>query len=126
MTPNSPVSVSVRDGTDHTPVMFLPGVLTSMWGEQVRRLADDLGIELDEVRERVEKWVKTVTIRVHDDESRGWQDSGSAIRASTAISDGDAVITMEHVNRLTDDAAPEWEYPPDGYKGVHRVMIEGS
>ncbi len=33
---------------------------------------------------------------------------------------------MEHVNRLTEAAAPEWPYPPDGHPGVHRVVIEGS
>ena len=39
---------------------------------------------------------------------------------------GDVVITMEHVNRLTEAAAPEWAYPPDGHPGVHRVVVEGS
>lgn len=42
---------------DHTPIMFQPGVLSSLWGGQVRSLATDLGIELDEVRERHESWV---------------------------------------------------------------------
>jgi hypothetical protein len=37
--------------------MFQPGVLTSLWGGQVRSLADELGVELDEVRERHETWV---------------------------------------------------------------------
>ena len=51
--------VSFGFGTtpDHTPILFSPGVLTSMWGGQVRSLAADLGVELDEVRERHEKWV---------------------------------------------------------------------
>ena len=41
--------VSFGFGTtpDHTPIMFSPGVLSSMWGAQVRSLAVDLGIELD-------------------------------------------------------------------------------
>ena len=51
--------VSFGFGTtpDHTPILLSPGVLTSMWGVQVRSLAADLGVELDEVRERHEKWV---------------------------------------------------------------------
>ena len=57
------VSFGFGAAADHTPVMFLPGVLTSMWGAQVRSLAVDLGIELDEVRERVEKWVTPVPIQ---------------------------------------------------------------
>jgi 2,4-diaminopentanoate dehydrogenase len=36
------------------------------------------------------------------------------------------VITMEHVNRLTEVAAPDWAYPPDGHPGVHRVVVEGN
>jgi hypothetical protein len=42
------------------------------------------------------------------------------------IRNGSAVITMEHVNRLTDVAAPQWAFPPDGRPGVHRVVIDGD
>lgn len=45
-----------RTVDDDPPLAFLPGVIMSMWGGQVRSLADDLGIELDEVRERSERW----------------------------------------------------------------------
>ena len=34
-----------------------PGVLASLWGGQVRSLADVLDVTLDEVRERHESWV---------------------------------------------------------------------
>lgn len=37
-------------------MLFLPGVLTTMWGGPVRNLADQLGMELDEVRQRIEPW----------------------------------------------------------------------
>jgi hypothetical protein len=36
------------------------------------------------------------------------------------------VITIEHVSRLTSAAAPDWEFPPDGHTGVHRVVVEGE
>ena len=42
------------------------------------------------------------------------------------LRDGRAVITMEHVNRLTEAAAPDWPFPPDGHPGVHRVVVDGS
>ena len=38
------------------PMLFLPGVLTTMWGGPVRNLADQLGVELDELRQRIEPW----------------------------------------------------------------------
>jgi hypothetical protein len=51
----------------------------------------------------------------------------AAVRfAVEGVRDGEAVITMEHVNRLTTSAAPEWPYPPDNQIGVHRVVVEGD
>jgi len=119
--------VSFGFGTtpDHTPIMFSPGVLSSMWGAQVRSLAVDLGIELDEVRERVEKWVTPELIEC----AMMNVEPGhvAAVRfAVEGVRGGDVVITMEHVNRLTEVAAPDWAYPPDGHPGVHRVVVEGS
>lgn len=110
---------------EHTPILFSPGVLASMWGAQVRSLAGDLGIELDEVRERHEKWATPTPIdctmmRVEPGQV-------AAVRfAAEGVRDGRPVITMEHVNRLTDAAAPHWPYPPEGRAGVHRVVVDGD
>jgi hypothetical protein len=41
------------------------------------------------------------------------------------VVDGRTVITMEHVNRLTQAAAPDWPFPPEGRAGVHRVVVAG-
>ena len=119
------VSFGFGASPEHTPIMFAPGVLTSLWGGQVRTLADDLGIELDEVRERHEKWVTPRPI----DCAMMKVDAGrvAAVRfAVEGIAHGKAVITMEHVNRLTETSAPGWPYPPDGRPGVHRVIVEGD
>ena len=119
------VSFGFGAAPDHTPVMFSPGVLTSMWGAQVRSLAVDLDIELDEVRERVEKWVTPAPIQCAMMNVE--PGAVAAVRfAVEGVRSGDVIITMEHVNRLTDAAAPDWPYPPDGYPGVHRVRVEGS
>jgi hypothetical protein len=51
----------------------------------------------------------------------------AAVRfAVQGVRAGLPVITMEHVNRLTDAAAPHWPYPPDGRPGVHRVTVAGD
>jgi 2,4-diaminopentanoate dehydrogenase len=119
------VSFGFGTAPEHTPVMFLPGVLTSMWGVQVRSLAHDLGVELDEVRERCEKWVTPEPIdcvMMHVDPGHV-----AAVRFGVeGVRDGAVVIAMEHVNRLGAAAAPDWAYPPDGRPGVHRVVVEGS
>ncbi len=110
---------------DHCPIMFSPGVLTSLWGGQVRSLADLLGITLDEVRERHENWVSTERI----DCTMMTVPPGrvAAVRfAVEGMHDGRPVITMEHVNRLTAAAAPHWPYPPDARPGVHRVVVHGD
>lgn len=119
--------VSFGFGTmpDHTPIMFAPGVLASLWGGQVRSLADVLGVHLDEVRERHESWPATDQIDCAMMTVAPGQ--VAAVRfAVEGVHDGQPVITMEHVNRLTPAAAPDWPYPPDGRLGVHRVVVRGN
>lgn len=109
---------------DHNPILFAPGVLASMWGIQVRSLAADLGVELDEIEEWHEKWVtpQPISCTMMDVEPG----CVAAVRFGVrGIRDGDSVIAMEHVNRLTEGAAPDWSYPPEGHSGVHRVVVEG-
>ncbi|MDT5008923.1 MAG: hypothetical protein QOH57_540 [Mycobacterium sp.] len=110
---------------DDLPLMFLPGVIKSMWGGQVYSLADNLGLELDEVRDRAERWFtpERIECTMMTVEPGGM----AAVRFATeGVKDGRPVITMEHVTRLTSAAAPDWEFPPDGQTGVHRVIIEGE
>lgn len=119
--------VSFGFGTtpDHTPIIFAPGVLASLWGGQVRSLADVLDVTLDEVRERHESWVTPEQIEC----TMMTVPPGhvAAVRfAVEGIRDGQPVITMEHVNRLTAAAAPHWPTPPDGRPGVHRVVVRGN
>src|ERR1019366_7831981 len=119
--------VSFGFGTtpDLVPMLFLPGVLVSIWGGPVRLLADELGVELEELRERYEPWVATEPIdctMMHVDPGEV-----AAVRfAVEGIVDGRPRIVMEHVNRLTSAAAPDWPVPPDGRPGVHRVVVTGS
>lgn len=109
---------------DDPPMILLPGVLTSIWGGPVKLVADALGVELDEIRESHDTWLATeaidcAMIRVEPGHV-------AAVRFSVeGIKDGRSIIAMEHVNRLTAAAAPDWPYPPDGRPGVHRVIVTG-
>ena len=120
------VSMGFGTSPDHTPIMVQPGVLASLWGGQVRSLADGLGVELDEVRERHEPWVTAERI----DCTMMTVPPGrvAAVRfAVEGVCNGRPVITMEHVNRLSVAAAPDWPYPPDDRPGgVHRVTVSGD
>lgn len=107
------------------PPLFLPGVVESMWGGPVRSIADGLGITLDEVRQRTERWFtpERIECTMMTVEPGGM----AAVRlAAEGMVDGRPVITLEHVNRLTAAAAPDWDFPPDGHTGVHRVVVEGD
>jgi hypothetical protein len=119
--------VSMGFGTtpDHTPILFQPGVQTSQWGGQDRSLADGLGVELDDVRERHETWatpepIECAMMTVAPGRVAAVRFAVEGVRA------GMPVVTMEHVNRLADVAGPDWPYPPDVRPGVHRVTIAGD
>lgn len=107
------------------PMLFLPGVIVSMWGGLVRNLAEQLGVELDEVRQRVEPWYTDKRIECKMCTVEPGQ-LAAARFAVEGVKDGVPVITMEHINRLTNAAAPDWPYPPDGHTGVHRVVVDGD
>ena len=119
--------VSFGFGTteDHQPILFAPGVTSSLWGGQVRSLADLLGVTLDEIRESHQSWVTPT--RIESTMMTVEQGRVAAVRfAVDGMRDGEPVITVDHVNRLTAAAAPQWPYPPEGRPGVHRVVVRGD
>ncbi|MDH6245682.1 dihydrodipicolinate reductase [Mycobacterium sp. OTB74] len=108
-----------------TPMLFIPGVIAGMWGGPVRNLAQQLGVELDEVRQRSEGWYATERIEC----AMCTVEPGqlAAVRfAVEGVRDGAPLITLEHINRLTPASGPEWDYPPTGQPGVHRVVVQGD
>jgi len=110
---------------DHQPILFAPGVTSSLWGGQVRSLADLLGVTLDEVRESHQNWVTPA--RIESTMMTVEPGRVAAVRfAVDGMLDGEPVITVDHVNRLTAAAAPQWPYPPEGRPGVHRVVVRGD
>lgn len=119
--------VSFGFGTtpDHVPVMFAPGIVASIWGGQVRSLAMQLGIELDDVREHYETW--TTPERIDCTMMTVEPGTVAAVRFGIdGFVNGAPVISFEHVNRLTAAAGPDWPYPPEHRLGVHRVIVDGD
>ena len=49
---------------EHRCIMEIPGIQTSAWGPPVQMVADQLGVELDEIRETYEKRVTDRTLEV--------------------------------------------------------------
>ncbi len=110
---------------DDPAMAFLPGVITTMFGGLVRNIAAHLCVDLDDVTERFEPWytdqrIECKMMTVEPGGLAGVRFAAEGFRA------GSPVITVEHTTRLTPAAAPNWEYPPDGHSGVHKVIIEGE
>jgi hypothetical protein len=107
------------------PPMVAPGVPTMVWGGQVRLIARALGVELDEIRETVERREldATVTTEQMGDFAAGTQ--GGLRFEIQGIVGGRPAIVVEHVTRIHPSVAPDWPVAPDGGAGAHRVVIEG-
>ena len=117
-------SVGMGGSMDAVPMMVLPGVPTMIWGGQVRLVARALGVEVDEIVERVERRPLEQDVT----NAMGLFEKGTqgALRFEVAgVSGGRDVVVVEHVTRITPDIAPDWPAPADGGAGAHRVVLEG-
>ncbi|MFD0900696.1 NAD(P)H-dependent amine dehydrogenase family protein [Actinomadura sediminis] len=117
--------VGMGQPMDYEPPMLAPSVPTMVWGGQVRLIARGLGVELDEVRETLERRPldATVTTELMGEFEKGTQ---GAVRFEVqGVVGGEPRIVIEHVTRIHPSCAPDWPVPPDG-DGAHRVIIEGD
>ncbi|MHC5258713.1 NAD(P)H-dependent amine dehydrogenase family protein [Streptomyces sp. UC4497] len=108
----------------YEPLMLAQTVPTMVWGGQIRLMARALGVELDDIRETLERRAldTSVSTRTMGDFEAGTQ---GAVRFEVqGIVDGEPRIVIEHVTRIHPSCAPDWPTPPDG-AGAHRVIIEG-
>ena len=116
--------VGMGQPMDYQPPMLAPGVPAMVWGGQVRLMARALNVELDELRETLDRRSldTTATTRTMGDFDAGTQ---GAVRFEVqGIVGGQPRIVVEHVTRIHPDCAPDWPRPPSG-AGAHRVVIEG-
>ena len=116
--------VGMGQPMDYEPLMLAPSIPTMVWGGQIRLMARALGVELDDIRETLERrpLATTVTTRTMGEFAAGTQ---GAVRFEVqGIVDGEPLIVIEHVTRIHASCAPDWPTPPDG-DGAHRVIIEG-
>ena len=117
--------VGMGQPMDYEPPMVAPSVPTMVWGGQIRLMARALGVELDEIRETLERRPLEHTIsNAMGDFAAGTQ---GALRFEVqGIVRGEPRIVIEHVTRISPTCATDWPLPPDGGDGAHRVVIEGQ
>jgi hypothetical protein len=116
--------VGMGQPMDYQPPMLAPMVPSMVWGGQVRLIARGLGVEIEEIRETLDRRAleNTVTTRTMGDFEAGTQ---GAVRFEVqGIVDGEPRIVIEHVTRIHPSCAPDWPQPPSG-AGAHKVIIEG-
>jgi len=117
--------VGMGQPMEYDAPMIAATVPTMVWGGQVRMIARALEVELDEIREVVERrpleqTVSTATMGQFEAGTQG------AIRFEVqGIVGGEPRIVVEHVTRIHASCAPDWPVPPTG-DGAHRVIIEGN
>jgi hypothetical protein len=103
--------------------LFTSGALTLYWGGVVTLVAEQIGIELDEIVE-----VCDVAALDRDvDVAVGRIEAGTvaAIRFEVqGVKDGAPVIVVEHATRIHPDAAPDWPRCHGG-DNCYRVIVEG-
>jgi hypothetical protein len=100
-----------------------PGVQLAVWASPVANVVNKLGYEVERFEESFEKRVAERDIEV----GFGTIKAGrvAAVRLRTwAIVEGREAVVVEHVNRMCDDIAPEWEKADT--VGCMRIRIEGD
>jgi hypothetical protein len=111
---------------DYQGGIMMPGVIKYGWGAAVTMVAEALGVRLDEIRETCEfapapRRLETLS---------GVIEPGTVAAVwfrCIGVVDGQEVITIEHVDRMAEDVAPDWpKSRAGGIDGVWRVMIEGE
>lgn len=118
-------SVGMGGSMAEVPVMVAPSMPTMIWGGQLRMMARALGVELDEIREQVER-------RALDEDvtnGMGLFEKGTqgGLRFEVqGIIGGEVKLVVEHVTRIHPSVAPDWPAPAGGGAGAHVIVIEGD
>lgn len=108
---------------DFVPMLAYPGTIAFQWGPGLRLIAQGLGWQIDEIREKFDRVATDRDLHV----AFGTAAAGTcgALRTQAiAVVDGKEVITIEHVNRLALDLGQEWG--EGGENPVYRIRIEGE
>ncbi|MGN9790655.1 NAD(P)H-dependent amine dehydrogenase family protein [Streptomyces sp. OZ13] len=109
---------------DYAPPMLAQTVPTMVWGGQIRLMARALGVELDEIRETLERCPLDAAVSTRTMGEFGAGTQGAVRFEVQGIVGGEPRIVVEHITRIHPSCAPGWPAPPDG-TGAHRVIIEG-
>ncbi len=109
---------------DELPLMLLDFSLDMVWAPMVRILADLLEVELDGIDIAVERRPLERTIEVPGMGTFVTGTQGAFRFEVRGMVDGFARLVVEHVTRIDDECAPDWQQSTKP-GGEHRVQITG-
>jgi hypothetical protein len=96
--------------------------LRASWGCAPWLIADALGVELDEIRLDTDIYLSPHTFTVKGGTHIEAGTIGASRWTLSGVVDGEDRITINHVNRMGPDMAPDW--PSLGDKGGYRIEID--
>ncbi len=106
-------------------VLEIPDVLIYAWGPTVYMIADAVGAKLEKVDTTYEKWATPEPITF----AKGVIEPGNCAAVHFEIRgwvEGTPAIVIEHVNRITNAAAPHWPRAKLEENDAYRIIIKGS
>lgn len=116
--------VGMGQPMDYEPPMVAAGIPSMVWGGQVRLIARALGVEIDELRETLDRRALDATVTTALGEFEAGTQGALRFEVQGIVA-GEPRIVIEHVTRITAACATDWPMPADGGDGAHRVIIEG-
>jgi hypothetical protein len=111
------------ESIDKTAILEREGVQLSIWGNPITNVAHKLGYQVERYEELYEKRVTDKDIRVGFGVIKAGKVAAVRIRTSAIVAGREAVV-VEHVNRMCEGIAPEWEKADT--VGCMRIKIEGD
>ena len=110
---------------DSQALLEHPNVLIFSWGHTIPMIADAIGASLDRIDTVWEKWAAPERIEF----PLGHVEKGHCAAVRFEIRgwvDGEPRIVVEHCNRLTHAAAPDWPRASMVENDAYRVIVKGS
>jgi 4-hydroxy-tetrahydrodipicolinate reductase len=110
---------------DKQAILEIPEILIFSWGHTIPMIADAIGVTLEKIDTVWEKWATPVPI----DFVKGRIEAGNCAAVRFEIRgwyDGEPRIIIEHCNRITNAAAPDWPRPRMVDNDAYRIAIVGS
>jgi hypothetical protein len=110
---------------DHHAMLENETILIFSWGHTIPMIADAIGVQLEKIDTVWEKWAAPERI----DFEFGSIEPGHCAAIRFEIRGwvgGEPRIVIEHCNRITNAAAPDWPRAKMVENDAYRVMIEGS